>query len=337
MFGKITKGSGFRGCVEYVTRKKKDGPDGTPCDEWRLIDSGSIGREEDREEIIRSFEDNRSLNPRVKNPVGHISLNFDAEDADRLDDALMVEIAGKYMERMGIVDTPYIIVRHFDKAHPHCHIVFSRIDNHAGTISDKNDYERNKDICKDLTREYNLKISEGKEKTNVNRLRSAEKVKYRLFHIINGAWNNPGVNSWERFEKWLRAGGVSVEYKYRKGTSIREGVSFIYEGRKFSGSKVDRNFRFGNLDRHFTELQKASTRVSSGQTRRQPEVQQPAVTVGVSNIDTSPVEEQGWSCGGDNETWPEFRARHPDLSPKEALRRFHAKKRGSNINGGFHL
>lgn len=335
MFGKITKGSGFRGCVEYVTRKKKDGPDGTPCDEWRLIDSGSIGGEEDREEIIRSFEDNRSLNPRVKNPVGHISLNFDAEDADRLDDALMVEIAGKYMERMGIVDTPYIIVRHFDKGHPHCHIVFSRIDNHAGTISDKNDYERNRDICKDLTREYHLKISEGKENTNVNRLRGAEKAKYRLFHIINGAWNNPGVNSWERFEKWLRAGGVSVEYKYRKGTSIREGVSFIYEGRKFSGSKVDRNFSFGNLDRHFSELQKASIKASSP--FRQAQTQQPAVTITTPKVDTSPVEEQGWSCGGDNETWPEFRARHPDLSPKEALRRFHAKKRGSNINGGFHM
>lgn len=335
MFGKITKGSGFRGCVEYVTRKKKDGPAGTPCDEWRLIDSGSMGGEEDREEIIRSFEDNRSLNPRVKNPVGHISLNFDAEDAERLDDALMVEIAGKYMERMGIVDTPYIIVRHFDKAHPHCHIVFSRIDNHAGTISDKNDYERNKDICKDLTREYHLKISEGKEKTNVNRLRGAEKVKYRLFHIINGAWNNPGVNSWERFEKWLRAGGVGVEYKYRKGTSIREGVSFIYEGRKFSGSKVDRNFSFGNLDRHFSELQKASIKASSP--FRQEQTQQPAVTITTPKVDSSPVEEQGCSCGGDSETWPEFRARHPDLSPKEALRRFHAKKRGSNINGGFHM
>lgn len=335
MFGKITKGSGFRGCVEYVTRKRKDGPDGTPCDEWRLIDSGSIGGEEDREEIIRSFEDNRSLNPRVKNPVGHISLNFDAEDADRLDDALMVEIAGKYMERMGIVDTPYIIVRHFDKAHPHCHIVFSRIDNHAGTISDKNDYERNKDICKDLTREYNLKISEGKEKTNVNRLRGAEKVKYRLFHIISGAWNNPGVNSWERFERWLRAGGVSVEYKYRKGTAIREGVSFIYEGRKFSGSKVDRNFSFGNLGRHFTELQKASMKASSP--FRQEQYQHPAVIITTPKVDSSPIEEQGWSCGGDNETWPEFRARHPDLSPKEALRRFHAKKRGRNINGGFHL
>lgn len=337
MFGKITKGSGFRGCVEYVTRKKKDSPDGSPCDEWRLIDSGNIGGEEDREEIIRSFEDNRSLNPRVRNPVGHISLNFAEEDADSLNDALMVEIAGKYMERMGIVDTPYIIVRHFDKSHPHCHIVFSRIDNHAGTISDKRDYDRNREICRDLTQEYNLKVSEGKENTNVNRLRGTEKVKYRLYHIISGAWNNPGVNSWDKFEKWLRAGGVGVEYKYRKGTSVREGVSFIYEGKKFSGSKVDRNFSYGNLDRHFSELQQASVRVSSEPFRSKPEVKQPVVTVSVPNVGNSPVEEQGWSCGGDNETWPEFRARHPDLSAAEALRRFREKKRGGKINGGFHI
>lgn len=335
MFGKISKGGGFRGCVDYVTRKKKDKPDGSPCDEWRLIDSGGMGGEKDREDIIRSFEDNRELNPRVKNPVGHISLNFAAEDSDRLDDATMMEIAGKYMERMGIVDTPYIVVRHFDMEHPHCHIVFSRIDNHAGTISDKNDYGRNKDVCKGLTREYNLKVSEGKEKTNVNRLRGTEKVKYQLFHIIDGAWNNPAVNSWERFEKWLRAGGVEPEYKYRRGTSVKEGISFVYRGKKFSGSKIDRRFSFAGLDRHFMELQKATVKASSP--TRQSTAQQPAITVSVPKIDSSPVKEQGWSCGGDNETWPEFRAKHPELSPKEALRRFHAKKRGGKTNGGFHI
>lgn len=48
-------------------------------------------------------------------------------------------ITQKYMKKMGIVDTSYIIVRHLDKDYPHCHIVFSRIDNHDETISDKND------------------------------------------------------------------------------------------------------------------------------------------------------------------------------------------------------
>ncbi len=143
MMGKITKGGSFGGCVDYVTRRKKDNTDGTPCNEWRIIDLKDVSDLEGRESIIVSFEDNRALNPRIKNPVGHISLNFHADDKDKINDATMVEIAQKYMERMGIVDTPYIVVRHLDKDYPHCHIVFSRINNHAETISDKNDFERN--------------------------------------------------------------------------------------------------------------------------------------------------------------------------------------------------
>lgn len=338
MFAKIRKGSDFRGCVNYVTRAKKDNPDGSPCDEWRLIASGDMGGEENREDIIRSFEDNQSLNPRVRNAVGHISLNFASEDKDRLDDDTMVEIAGKYMERMGITDTPYIIVRHYDKEHPHCHIVFSRVNSKGGTISDKNDYARNKYVCRDLTDEYGLKVSEGKGKTNVNRLRGSDKLPYQIFHIVDSAWNNPGIDSWDRFEKWLKAGGVDIEYKCRKGTTVREGISFIYKGRKFSGSKIDRRFSFGNLDRHFAGLQKVSRKVEVQSAHRKVhQTQQPAVTIATPAVNTSPVEEQGWSCGGDGMTWPEFRAMHPDLPVREALRRFRAKKRGANLNGGFSI
>lgn len=92
----------------------------------------------------------------------------------------MVEIAQKYMKKMGIVDTPYIIVCHLDKDYPHCHIVFSRIDNHAETISDKNDFSRNRVACLDLTKEYRLHISEGKRQTNVNKLRGTEKIRYDM-------------------------------------------------------------------------------------------------------------------------------------------------------------
>lgn len=81
---------------------------------------------------------------------------------------------------MGIVDTPYIIVRHLDKDYPHCHIVFSRIDNHAETISDKNDFSRNRAACLDLTKEYGLHISESKRQTNVDKLRGTEKYDMRF-------------------------------------------------------------------------------------------------------------------------------------------------------------
>ena len=71
------------------------------------------------------------MNPRVTKAVGHIALSFSKEDAPRLDNAVMAQIAREYMERMGIKDTQYIIGRHFDKEHPHVHIAFNRIDNEA--------------------------------------------------------------------------------------------------------------------------------------------------------------------------------------------------------------
>ena len=253
MMGKITKGGSFRGCVEYVTRKKKDNPDGTPCSEWRIIDLKDVSDLVGRESIIASFEDNRALNPRLKNPVGHISLNFHADDKDKIDEAKMVEIASKYMERMGIVDTPYIIVQHLDKDYPHCHIVFSRIDNHAETISDKNDYKRNKDICLDLTKEYGLHISDNKRQTNVNKLRGNEKIRYEIFNAVDAALHDNSISTFEQFEAKLKALGVGIEYKFRRGTNEVQGLSFTRKGRRFPASKIDRRFSYGNIKAHLSK------------------------------------------------------------------------------------
>lgn len=250
MMGKITKGGSFGGCVDYVTRKKKDKPDGSPCDEWRLIDCIDVSIIEGREGIIESFEDNLALNPTLKNPVGHISLNFHANDKDKVDDNRMTEIARKYMERMGIVDTPYIVVRHLDKEYPHCHIVFSRINNHAETISDKNDFDRNRKVCLDLTKEYGLHISEGKRQTNVNKLRGAEKIRYEIFNAVDAVWNDKSVYTFEQFEAQLKASGVGIEYKCRRGSNEVQGLWYTRKGKRFAASKIDRRFNYGNIKNH---------------------------------------------------------------------------------------
>lgn len=250
MMGKITKGGSFGGCVDYVTRKKKDNPDGTPCKEWRRIDFKDVSDLEGRESIIASFEDNRALNPRLKNPVGHISLNFHADDKDKINDAKMVEITRKYMERMGIIDTPYIVVRHLDKDYPHCHIVFSRINNHAETISDKNDFERNKNISLDLTKEYGLHISDSKRQTNVNKLRGNEKIRYEIFNVVDATWNNNSICTFEQFEAKLKASGVGVEYKFKRGTNIVQGLWYTRKGKRFPASKIDRRFSYANIKAH---------------------------------------------------------------------------------------
>lgn len=41
----------------------------------------------------------------------------------------MLDIAKEYMQRMGITDTLYLLVRHLDQPHPHCHLVFNQVGN----------------------------------------------------------------------------------------------------------------------------------------------------------------------------------------------------------------
>lgn len=101
--------------------------------------------------MVRDFQDQTLLNPRVKNTVGHISLSFSEKDKGKLTDKAMTDIAKEYLQKMGIDNTQYIVVRHHDAAHPHCHIVYNRVKNDGTTVPDSNIRRRNVDVCRELT------------------------------------------------------------------------------------------------------------------------------------------------------------------------------------------
>lgn len=79
--------------------------------------------------ITKSFVAQTELNSRVSKPVGHISLDFSVQDKAKLNNELLLKIADDYLNKMGIVNTQFIIARHYDKEHPHIHIVFNRVNN----------------------------------------------------------------------------------------------------------------------------------------------------------------------------------------------------------------
>lgn len=108
MIGKQTKGTSFNGCVCYVLKEEKS----------KLLEV--VGVNGTSEQMAEQFELQSLLNDKVKNIVGHTSLNFSPEDSDRLkhDDALMLQIAHGYMKLMGIQNTQYIVARHIDREHP---------------------------------------------------------------------------------------------------------------------------------------------------------------------------------------------------------------------------
>lgn len=55
------------------------------------------------------------------------------------------------MEKMGITNTPYIIVRHTDKP-----IMFNRVDYNGKIIKSATNRYRNRAVCPDMTQRHNL-------------------------------------------------------------------------------------------------------------------------------------------------------------------------------------
>ena len=231
MIGKIKKGSGFKGCVNYVLGKEQA----------VLLHADGV-LTESRGDIIRSFCMQTGMNPDLKKPVGHIALSYSAVDAPKLTDEKMVQLAQEYMREMKITDTQYIIVRHQDREHPHVHIVFNRIDNNGNTISDRHERLRSTQ----LTLKYGLHMAGGKDNVKRNRLKEPDRTKYALYDIIKMEVGRCG--NWNVLIANLKRQGVEVHFKHKGQTSEVQGVVFSMNGYHFNGSKVDRRFSYSKID-----------------------------------------------------------------------------------------
>ncbi len=256
MIGKITQRTSFAGIIGYAIDRE----------ESRILATKGL-REGSNEAMARSFEIQARLKPIAK-PVAHISLNFSAEDKGRISDEFMVQIATEYLEKMGYGNTQFMLARHLDKEHPHCHLVINRIDFDGKRISDKNEKRRNAKVCRELTEKYGLFISEGKKSVKREQLRDAERAKYEIHDSLQK--HLPNSKSWAELERKLRADGVTVEFKYKGSTDTIEGVKFTKDNWSFSGSKVDKQFSYSKinyaLDRNAYE---ESQRVAEAQRQSQ--------------------------------------------------------------------
>jgi hypothetical protein len=164
MIGKVIGGKSFAGSVGYVMKKDTE-----------ILDSEGVTPPEVKD-MVQDFQDQSLLNPRVKNTVGHISLSFSERDKAKLTDEKMTEIAKEYMQKMGITDTQFLVVRHHDAPHPHCHIVYNRVRNDGSTVPDSNIRLRNVTVCRELTERHGLYFANGKEQVREHRLREPDKT-----------------------------------------------------------------------------------------------------------------------------------------------------------------
>ncbi len=293
MMSKLKQGQNYRGAVAYVLNEKKGaeiiGSDGLMLDS---IDS-----------IVHSFEAQGEMNPRLGKNVGHTVLSFSPNDSPRMSNEYMHKLAMEYMERMEIRNTQYLIVRHYDREHPHIHIVFNRVSNSGKTISDSNERYRSQKICRDITEREGLYIAPGKDNVKRNRLREPDMTRYRIFDIIKAELARH--HDFVRFIEAVESHSVECTLINNGSTDKVQGIRFKMGKYSFNGSKIDKSCSYSKILRAL-EANKPKVRMATPKPKvstpppvqRESESQSPDFSLNLFHIHSQgedvPITECAW-------------------------------------------
>jgi hypothetical protein len=245
MIGKVVENSmNFGGLVDYLKREMKHAT--IIAHEGVCIVN--------RDAIVDSFrmqvEETCST---IAKPVGHIALSWKAEDAPRLTDDFMAKVAQEYLNMMDIRNTQFIIARHFDTNHPHCHILYNRVDNDGHTISDSNIRRRNVDACKKLNQKYGFTLGKKGDHRHQNpdKLKVKALARYQMCAKVLAARQQS--RSWNEFRSNLEKVGIKILFRYGKDAGIK-GIIFADDERSLGGSKLNASLSLKELDKAFGGL-----------------------------------------------------------------------------------
>lgn len=160
MVAKISIGNSLYGALNY-NGEKINKERGRVLDTNKIFNDGS-----GTVDIRRAYEDFMRWIPtssRTERPMMHISLNPHPDD--RLSDTDFTRLAHDYMQMMGFAEMPYLIVKHEDIDRHHVHIVALRVGTDGRCISDRNNFYKNKKVCRELEQKYGLKVAEREKVT----------------------------------------------------------------------------------------------------------------------------------------------------------------------------
>ena len=274
MIAKIVTGKSFGGAVRYLMEKSGHA---------RIIDSDGVELSDIRS-LIGSFNFQRKARPEKTEVVGHISLSFHKDDKPRLTDGFMAGLAREYMQRMGITDTQYIVVRHTDTEHPHLHILYNRVRYDTKLVRSHNERIRSVAVCKAMKQKYGLTFSEGKENVKIERLHDPDKVKYRIYEAVKTALK--GCTSFTELVEQLNREGVTATFIHRGCDPQKEvqGMTFTLQGQTLKASQVDRKFSYANLCKIIEANRAERKRQETEQTQRQMQSAQTPVPESITEI-----------------------------------------------------
>lgn len=266
MIGKVKIGKSFAGICRYVFQEDKQA---------QVLDAEGV-RTDSAAHMAQDFQYQQAQRPGLGNAVLHVALALPAEDAagrsaEQLSE-LLREAGRAYVQAMKLENTQWALVQHFDKKHPHAHLVVNRVDNDGQTIADNFIGQESRRVCQRLEQQLGLTVAEqrGREQARevepTHRQATAQSPKaqrdadwQRARHEVANALKHtaPYAGSWDELQARLARHNVQVHpstHQKKDGPQVY-GVVFEKDGHRFKGSEVAKEYSASKLQQAFAQHQ----------------------------------------------------------------------------------
>lgn len=237
----IYSGSGFRGCINYVSGKAGSEHIG-----------GTMAGENSRE-LAAESRITRDRIRHIEEPVKHFVLSAEPGEKWTKNDCL--KIADDYMNRMGYARAQYTVWKHNDTDIDHIHIVALRSEIDGKIVDRWKEKERSISAARSIEKSYNLRQYQSKSEKEVHRRQSTlgeyrhlertgiPSAKQQMQEISS---KYIGSSDWVIYRESLRRDGVKLGGIYsNKGTLID--FRYTKDGVSIRGRSLGKSFTMKSL------------------------------------------------------------------------------------------
>ena len=224
-------------------------------------------------DLTTEFETAASLRPEKSKVCLHFSLRM--PQGHDVDDLTWNQIAVRFMEKMNLSSNrPWLLVKHPDE---HVHIATSRIDLDGNVWHGKFEALKAIKATHELEQEFHLKLTPTLTTTDLFKTRLTDlEIKKKaarsesellprekLAEIIANAIES-SVGSFKCFTWHLQQSNVSLRLNRAKNTDHVSGISFVYNGLPYKGSKIARAYSYQGI---LKLIEKKKSKTIPGQNR----------------------------------------------------------------------
>ncbi|RZK40036.1 MAG: relaxase [Hymenobacter sp.] len=152
MIAKTSIGRSFKGCCSYNMQKVEQG-------KGQVLLSQGV-RDYELRGMVADFTRQAMLNPELTRSVWHTAVSFDPQDEARLkrEPELMQAVATDYLKGMGLDQSQYVVIQHYDTDHTHFHIIANRVANDGHTVSDSHNFSRSEKLLREIEQQRSLTL-----------------------------------------------------------------------------------------------------------------------------------------------------------------------------------